>query len=195
MGEGRLSVLLESRSSKTMIYILVFLLIIFMMIPMANAESMKIGVMSNVTGNYGVMGREEMKLIPTIRLIRLEESSQGTFGVLIICSQVFCVTLEPSDWLNEQNISSIPAQQYQCIKIRSPQFGETFEIVDVPGKSHVLFHTGSVVKHTKGCIILAQYWGKLESERAVLNSGKTFKKFMEIMRDVNIFNLTIIECF
>ena len=136
-----------------------------------------------------------MKLIPTVRLIRLEESNQGTFGVLIICSQVFCVTLEPSDWLNEQNISSIPAQQYTCMRIRSPQFGETFEIIDVPGRSHALFHAGNRIKNTKGCIILAQYFGKLYGDRAVLNSGKTFKKFMEVMKDINSFNLTIKEVY
>lgn len=134
-----------------------------------------------------------MKLIPTVRLTRLEESPQGTFGVLIICSQVFCVTLEPSDLLNEQNVSSIPAQQYQCIRIRSPRFGETFEIIDVPGRSHALFHAGNIVKHTDGCVILAQYFGKLYGDRAVLNSGNTFRKFMETMKDIDIFNLTIIE--
>ena len=136
-----------------------------------------------------------MRLIPTVRLIRVEESSQGTFGNLIICSQVFCVTLEPSDWLNEQNISSIPAQQYQCIRIHSPQFGETFEIVDVPGRSHVLFHAGNVVKHTEGCVIVAQYFGKLHGDRAVLNSGDTFKKFIRIMEGVDIFSLTIKEVY
>ena len=134
-----------------------------------------------------------MKLIPTVRLLRVEESCQGMFRVLIICSQVFCVTLERPDELNEQNISSIPAQQYQCMRIRSPQFGETFEIVDVPGRSHVLFHAGNVVKHTEGCVILAQYFGKLGTDRAVLNSGKTFKEFMKIMEDINIFSLTIKE--
>lgn len=136
-----------------------------------------------------------MKLIPTVRLIRVEESNQGTFGNLLICSQVFCVTLECPDKLNECNISSIPAQQYQCLRIHSPQFGETFEIVDVPGRSHILFHAGNIVSSTSGCIILAQYFGKLYGNRAVLNSGKTFKKFMEIMKDTDIFNLTIKEIY
>lgn len=136
-----------------------------------------------------------MKLIPTVRLIRVEESNEGTFGNLIICSQVFCVTLELPDLLNEQNVSSIPAQQYQCIKIRSPQFGETFEIIGVLGRSHVLFHAGNVIKHTEGCVILGQYFGKLHGDRAVLNSGKTFRKLMEIMKDVKTFQLTVKECY
>lgn len=136
-----------------------------------------------------------MKLIPTVRLIRLEESSQGTFGILIICSQVFCVTLEPSDRLNERNISSIPAQQYRCVRIRSPQFGETFEIIDVPGRNHALFHAGNRIKNTKGCVILAQYFGKLQGDRAVLNSGKTFAKFMKTMEGLDVFSLTIKEVY
>jgi len=136
-----------------------------------------------------------MQLIPTVRLNRLEESSQGTFGVLTICNQVFCVTLEPADMLNEQNISSIPAQQYQCLKTRSPRYGETFEVIDVYNRSHVLFHAGNTAKDTKGCIILAQHFGKLGEGRAVLNSGATFKEFMEIMKDVSMFQLTIKECY
>lgn len=136
-----------------------------------------------------------MKLIPTVRLLRVEESNEGTFGNLIICSHVFCVTLEPSDQLNKCNISNIPAQQYQCIRIRSPQFGETFEIIDVPGRSHVLFHAGNRIKNTKGCVILAQYFGKLQGDRAVLNSGKTFAEFMKIMEGVDVFSLTIKEVY
>ena len=136
-----------------------------------------------------------MELIPTVRLIRVEESNQGTFGNLLICSQVFCVTLECPDKLNERNISSIPAQQYQCIKIHSPQFGETFEIVDVPGRSHVLFHPGNLLIHTEGCVILAQYFGKLYGDRAVRNSGTTFKHFMKVMKEIKEFNLTIVECY
>ena len=136
-----------------------------------------------------------MKLIPTVRLIRLEESPQGTFGVLVICSQVFCVCLERPNEINERNISSIPAQQYQCLKIHSPRYGETFEIVDVPGRSHVLFHAGNTIDSTSGCVLLAQYFGKLCGYRAILNSGATFKKFMEIMKDINSFNLTIVECY
>lgn len=134
-----------------------------------------------------------MKLIPTVRLNRQEESAQGTFGILLICSQVFCVTLEPSDWLNERNISSIPAQQYQCVQRRSPRFGETFEIIDVPGRNHVLFHSGLVHGHTKGCVILGQHFGKLRGNSAVLNSGKTFRDFMRVMKDVDEFQLTIKE--
>ena len=132
-------------------------------------------------------------MIPVVEIIRLEESAQGTFGVLRIQKEVFCVTLEPPDMENAQDISSIPAQQYVCEKVNSPKYGETFEVKGVPGRDHVLFHAGNVVENTKGCILLAQYFGKLRGERAVLNSGQTFKDFMDALASYESFRLTIKE--
>lgn len=137
-----------------------------------------------------------MKFIPIVRLIRLEENEEhGTFGILSINAQVFCVTLEPSDRENTPNTSSIPAQQYICHRHNSPKYGETFKVMGVPGRSNVLLHAGNIAKHTKGCILLAQYFGKLKGGRAVLNSGKTFKEFMHLMKDQDSFHLTIKESY
>ncbi|MEE9118546.1 MAG: DUF5675 family protein [Calditrichia bacterium] len=127
-----------------------------------------------------------------VEIIRLEENwDQGTFGVLKINKEVFCCTLEPPDRLNAQNISSIPAQQYICERYRSLKYGETFQVTNVPGRLGILIHAGNVVGHTKGCIILGQYFGKLGANRAVLNSGNTFREFMELMNGTDRFHLTI----
>lgn len=136
-----------------------------------------------------------MKLLPTVRIIRVEEKDKGTFGALTICDHAFCVTLELPDRLNKRDISNIPQGQYICKKVISPKFGKTFRVVDVVDRTMVLFHKGNTIKDILGCIILAQHFGKLGKNRAVLNSGKTFKKFMKIMKNVNEFNLTIIECY
>ena len=132
---------------------------------------------------------------PILELIRLETSSKGTFGVLKINKEIFCNTLEPPDKDNAKNISSIPAQQYDVARIMSPKYGETFQIIDIPDRDQVLFHAGNIVDHTKGCVILGQYIGKLKGDRAVLNSGNTFKEFMELMEGYNILHLTITEVF
>lgn len=127
-----------------------------------------------------------------VDLIRLEtEYGTGTFGALLVSGRVFCATLEPPDFGNRPNVSCIPASQYVCDRIQSPTFGETFEVVNVPGRSSILFHKGNVVAHTEGCIILGQYWNKLKGERAVLNSGKTFDQFMWIMAGTDQFKLSI----
>ena len=131
---------------------------------------------------------------PVLEILRLEEhESFGTFGVLRINKNVFCVTLEPPDELNITGKSSIPAQQYMCIKHKSPKFGKTFKVVNVPGRTDVLFHSGNFAEQTEGCILLAQYFGKLKGNRAILNSGNTFDHFMEIMKKVGYFHLTIYE--
>ena len=138
--------------------------------------------------------RTGVYLIPTARLIRLEENFQhGTFGILLIQAQVFCVTLEPADLQNLQNKSSIPAQQYTCNRYSSSKYPDTFQIMNVPERNCILFHSGNINEHTRGCIILGQYFGKLKNNRAVLNSGKTFDTFMKIMNNVDKFHLTIVE--
>ena len=126
-----------------------------------------------------------------VELIRLEESEQGTIGVLKIDKEVFCYTLEPADMLNKANVSCIPVQQYICERIQSSKFGDTFKITNVPGRSHVLFHSGNTSNDTLGCILLGLTTGRLKGQRAVLNSGKTFSMFMLTMLNESKFHLTI----
>jgi len=134
--------------------------------------------------------------MPILRLVRVSTNSiHGTLGVLIIDGDPFCVTLEPPSFDNEQNISNIPASQYRCLRVDSPKYRTTFEITDVPNRTHVLFHAGNVVSHTKGCILLGQYFGKLQGNRAVLNSGKTFYNFMKRLSGHDEFLLTITEAY
>lgn len=143
-----------------------------------------------------------MKLIPTIRLIRVEENyDHGTFGVLLINSQLFSWTLEPKDEENKSNISSIPAQQYECKRYSSPKYPDTFEITNVPDRFNVLFHSGNTDDDTAGCILLGNTIGKLKGNRAILNSGNTFNEFRSTMKDMldlcksDSFHLTIVEKF
>lgn len=135
-------------------------------------------------------------IYPMVRILRINEDSQhGTFGALLIQEKPFCVCLEPADLLNEPFESSIPAGQYFCKKYTSSKYGETFEVKDVPGRTHILWHPGNRVIDTSGCIIIAQYWGKLYGDRAVLNSGGTFRKFMALMEPYEVFHLTIKEVY
>lgn len=129
-----------------------------------------------------------------VEIIRLETGKEGTLGVLRINKEVFCVTLEPRDFGNKQNISCIPAQPYLCRPVESPRFGGTFEVTDVPGRSHILFHAGNLAEHTEGCILLGETIGKLKGQRAVLNSGNTFRNFLAEMGR-KPFRLVILEAY
>ncbi len=131
-----------------------------------------------------------------VEIVRLEEHEQyGTFGVMKIDKAIFCVTLEPPDFENEQRISSIPAQQYFCKPYNSPTYGWTWQVMNVPGRTYVLFHAGNRVKDTEACILTAEKFGKLYGDRAVLNSGETFKKFKKELYNEEVFSLTIHEKF
>lgn len=128
-----------------------------------------------------------------VTLIRVEEGDQGTFGILLIDGEAFCVTLEPPDNHNIPNVSNINPGFYRCKKYHSEKYGWTYEVTDVYGRTYILFHAGNVVRHTKGCILLGQFFGKLRGDRAILNSGNTFRMFMERMEGVEEFKLEIIE--
>ena len=131
-----------------------------------------------------------------VRILRMNEDYDfGTFGAMLIQDKPFCATIEPGDLLNAPFASSIPAQQYWCHKYHSPKHGHTFQVVDVPGRDKILFHPANLVEDTEGCIGLAQYWGKLRGNRAVLNSGGTFRKFMAVMEPYEFFHLTIREVY
>ena len=135
-------------------------------------------------------------ILPVLELIRLEEDAiYGTFGILKINKRVFCATLEPADLENLEDKSSIPAQQYACIRRSTPSYPNTFEVMAVPGRSLILFHAGNLIGDTAGCILLGEHFGKLRGDRAILNSGKTFTAFMLLLDDYEEVHLTIQEVF
>lgn len=136
----------------------------------------------------------DIGMLPIVELHRLEgHPSFGTFGIWKINKSIFCVTLEPPDKENKPFESSIPSQQYIVYKRKHPKFGEVFEVMNVPGRTGIFIHSGCIVKDTQGCICLAEHFGKLKGDRAILNSGKTYKHFMEVMEGIKFFHLTIHE--
>ncbi len=128
-----------------------------------------------------------------VELIRLEKGPEGTFGVLRLDGRVFCVTLEPPDNGNAREISCIPAGNYICCRVESPHFGRTYEVRDVPGRSHILFHRGNMVDDTKGCVLLGSGFGRLHGDRAILDSGRAFSRFLEQCGECDGFEFTVQE--
>lgn len=129
-----------------------------------------------------------------VEMSRQETSNEnGTFSSIKINKQLFGVTLEPSSRDNKPNESCIPAGQYIAKRVQSPAHGDTFRVQNVVDRSYINFHSGAIKKHTLGCIMLGESVYKLRGARALKNSGKTFKKFMEIMGDDQEFHLTITE--
>lgn len=130
----------------------------------------------------------------TIRRLATSKSF-GTFGVLLIDAAPFCVTLEPPDKENHVNVSSIPTGQYTIMPYKSPTHGGTWMVMDVTDRSYILFHPGTLVDHTEGCILLGESFFKFKGNRAIKNSGATFQKFLEELKGEPNAHLTITEVY
>jgi len=126
-------------------------------------------------------------------LIRIAYIPDGTFGVLLDEEIPFCLTLEREWKNNEKNISCIPRGKYVCKRVQSPKFGDTFEVLHVPGRSAILFHIGNIEDDTHGCIVTGEYYGKWKGKIAVRLSGKAVKEFKERTKDLNYFELEITD--
>lgn len=128
-----------------------------------------------------------------LTLKRFSFTKHGTFGVLGYASpdglMPICLTLE-DPWLdNQANISCIPAGAYLCKRTESPRFGDVYEITNVVGRSHVLFHKGNTIHDTNGCVLLGasieQYpWG-------ISRSSEAYGVFWALVNPLNEFTLEI----
>jgi hypothetical protein len=128
-----------------------------------------------------------------LRLIRIAFTKDGTFGVLLDEDVPFCVTTE-REWLsNVIGKSCIPDGTYLCQRVDSPKFGNTFQVMNVPGRSEILIHKGNLSSDSKGCIIVGEEFGTLNGRVAVLSSGKAFDEFMSRLKGVVQFKLAITE--
>jgi len=131
-----------------------------------------------------------------ITLIRVGQSEQGTFGVLRHQQVPFAVTLEEPWRDNERNVSCIPARLYACARVQSLKFGETFEVLHVPGRTHILFHAGNILEDTEGCILVAEEFAERPDGRPwIISSQRGYKEFMQKLVGVNEFELMILEAF
>jgi hypothetical protein len=127
-----------------------------------------------------------------VKIIRLEQGVDGALGAMLLYGHYFCSTLEPDN--NDSKRYQIPAGIYECKRFHGAKWKDTFEII-VPGHTAVLFHSGNKEEDTLMCVLLGQYPAKLNNQRAVLNSGATFKKFMDVLGELDNFSLEIVNCY
>lgn len=129
--------------------------------------------------------------IRNLRLIRISYLNLLTYGVLLDGKIPFCLTLE-RPWLeNKRSISCIPEGHYLCKRTNSPKFSDTFEVTNVPERSHILFHKGNLADDTHGCILLGEQYELLSGEMAILASGRAFIEFHNRLHNIDQFILFI----
>ena len=132
--------------------------------------------------------------MPDVMLRRVDHREWGTYGVLIGPDGPFIVTLELPWRDNEARVSSIPQGVYVCKRVQSPRFGNTFEVTNVPGRSHILFHGGNSTADTLGCILTGTTFdpvGGMNGKNGVTGSKMAWDELMDMQRGVDRFILTL----
>ena len=111
-----------------------------------------------------------------LRIIRMENTQDGSVGVLLINGLVHCWTLQPDP---TDSHFHIPAGYYTYRRWHSKKHPNTFEIL-VPGHTALLFHSGNSESDTEGCILLGH---RIETyqERRVIRGGTSKQAFEEFM--------------
>jgi hypothetical protein len=122
-----------------------------------------------------------------LKLIRNTLTEDFIRGFIRIPSGVIINTLELPYRDNKENVSCIPIGNYECSKILSPKFGETFEITNVIQRTHILFHSGNTAQDTHGCILLGMRTAKL----GLLESKRAMTIFLDELKDCKNFMLSI----
>jgi len=91
-----------------------------------------------------------------LRIIRTKDDGEQTRGHLVVMrngiAQYACLTLELPWKCNERRVSCIPTGTYIARKHRSPKFGQSVHILDVPGRSEILIHPANYAHQLLGCI-------------------------------------------
>ena len=128
-----------------------------------------------------------------IKLLRLTKSGTiPTFGVLLREDGIpFALALE-RPWLdNQRSVSCIPAGTYRAIRHKSPRFGETFWIQDVPGRSEILFHKGNIDDDSHGCVLVGEQFDPVKGEDGIVASAQGFEQFMALQAGNDEFTIEI----
>ena len=139
-----------------------------------------------------------------LTLKRILITDDGVLGVLICGHRPVCLTLEEEWKENARGISCIPAGSYLCQKVTTPKHGETYQVLDVPGRSSILIHSGNTEEDTEGCILVGKEFGDIMREDedtkkqirklAVLRSKEAFAEFMRVIDGKPTFALHVRVC-
>jgi hypothetical protein len=134
-------------------------------------------------------------------LKRILFTDDGVLGVLVCNNEPVCLTLEQEWKNNAKGISCIPEGSYLCQLGDHPKHGRTYEVLDVPGRSAILIHSGNTEADTQGCILVGKEYGKIdaidpdkgvtEKQLAVLNSKEAFADFMALTNGSASFALHV----
>lgn len=132
-----------------------------------------------------------------LKLNRTEKKESGIFGELYDGEgNLIAFTIEHAyQGIDGNYVPKVAPGEYQCVRHAPNRLPyETFMLECVPdfdGKqvTGILIHKGNFNKDSVGCILV----GSSRDDKMIMNSGKTFKKFMDMQSGVDSFTITISE--
>ena len=117
-----------------------------------------------------------------LRLNRQWTDTDGTFGTIVLPNGDMFFTLEPELMNNKSNISCIPTGMYEVVRRKSPKYGWSYHVTNVPDRSFILIHSGNIKDDTEGCIILGKSRVVIGGKKAVGNGRDAVKEFAETLQ-------------
>lgn len=128
-----------------------------------------------------------------IEIWRCSDTPEAKLGVLVVDGIAEMVTLELPYKGNQKNISCIPIGVYQMKKRPSQKtyLKSSFEVLNVPGRSNIIFHEGNSTNDTRGCILVGTSYGVSDTGKpTITNSRRAMLKLMNLLTE-EVYDLVV----
>ena len=114
---------------------------------------------------------------------RVSSSHLVTMAALSMNGIPFMVTLERPWMFNKPMESCAPAGTYlmkRHITTKYPKESNAWRMVDVYGRTGMLWHSGNTIKDSKGCTHPGLQFGAVDQPPSVVNSRQALARLMRI---------------
>jgi hypothetical protein len=133
-----------------------------------------------------------------IELCRNPSDNKQTLGVLYLLNDNYNVidswySLELPWKNNQRRISCIPKGNYKAIKHKSPKFGLSLWLQNVPNRSEILIHKGNYHTDILGCILIGKGKSDINNDGYldVTSSRLAVSELMKYLRYVMSINVEV----
>ena len=115
------------------------------------------------------------------KLYRTSHYINKRTGLLVERLHYICDTLENADYL-------VPALIYKVQVTKSPKFKRLLPLLSqVPGRSGIRFHRGSLPEHSKGCILISASMEQSLTARWLSEQTAHLETRLEICNNINYY--------